>query len=287
MASFLKLPFTFLLLSVLSDSQAGAGNLSCSKHNIAELGKLIKIECKNNEPIIKMGVEFYSNFSTKQNANLTDVKTEKNNSMAFLVIKQVKISHEGNYDLTYVAEDGMGVLTISLEVFAPYTSPQVMKQKDTLICTASGGYPEEKLYWISKAETKLTHKSTSESVKNEDGSFNLSNILQLESPPSETEYCCTFNKTRVPNRQPAPTCMTLTNVTNSTITGEETTLKTTKIIGIPIIFISLVFCLWAVFCYRRRKKNGSSARRISIAVGSKDLLIQLNKRHSFQSLDEI
>lgn len=75
-----------------------------------------------------------------------------------------------------------------------------MKQKDTLICTASGGYPEEKLYWISK--TKLTHKSTSESVKNEDGSFNLSNILQLESPPSETEYCCTFNKTRVPNRQP-------------------------------------------------------------------------------------
>lgn len=106
-----------MCLYVSSAFSSGAGNLSCSKHNIAELGKPIKIKCKNNEPIIKMGVEFYSNFSTKQNANLTDVETEKQNSMAFLVINQVKISHEGNYDLTYVAEDGMGVLTISLEVF--------------------------------------------------------------------------------------------------------------------------------------------------------------------------
>ncbi|XP_015673256.1 CD276 antigen [Protobothrops mucrosquamatus] len=189
----------------------------------------------------------------------------------------------------------MDVLTISLEVFAPYTSPQVMIQKDTLICTTSGGYPEEKLYWISKAGTKLTLKSTSESVKNEDGSFNLSNILQLEFPPSETEYCCTFNNTRVPSRQPAPTCMARRNVINSTITevnstitaAVKTTLETTTIIVILVVFILLAFCLLAAFCYRKRKKNASSARGISILVGRKDLLIHLNKSHSLQALDEI
>lgn len=78
-----------------------------------------------------------------------------------------------------------------------------MEQEGNLICTASGGYPEEKLYWASKGGgANLTHKSTSQSVKNEDGSFSLSNTLQLESAPSETEYCCIFNHTRVPNRQP-------------------------------------------------------------------------------------
>ncbi|KAG8128980.1 hypothetical protein E2320_015709, partial [Naja naja] len=213
MATFQKLLFAFLLLNVLSYIQAGDGCLSRSKPNIAELGKSIKIKCKNNTPIGSMGLKFCSlnghNCSAKgiikeQNRILTDGETtlELHSNTASLSIHPIKISHEGNYILSYIAENGMDNLTICLEVFAPYTRPQIMKQKDMLICTASGGYPEEKLYWVSKTGTNLTHKATSQSVKNENGSFSLSNTLQLESGPSETEYCCIFNHTRVPNSQP-------------------------------------------------------------------------------------
>ncbi|XP_063148900.1 uncharacterized protein LOC134489956 [Candoia aspera] len=286
MASFQKLPLTFLLLIVLGDIQAESGCLSCSEHNITELGKGIIIKCKNNGPILSIGMTFCTtrgnNCSIKgvineQKRNLTVGETtlEIQNSVVFLNINQVKISHEGNYRLTYVTEECMNQLTISLEVFAPYTSPQVIKRNDTLVCTASGGYPEEKLYWVSKAGTNLTHNSTYESVKNEDGSFSLSNTLQLESPLSEAEYCCTFNKTRVPSRQPASACMTLESVTTSMSKTEETTLEKNRIPFIMIPFILLAFVFFAVL-YRRRKKDASWARRISIVVGRKDVLIRLN-----------
>ncbi|KAM6469852.1 butyrophilin subfamily 1 member A1-like isoform 2-T2 [Liasis olivaceus] len=267
MAYFQKLPFTFLLLIVLSDIQAEGDCLSCSKHIITEVGKGIIIECKNNAPIEKMGMTFHS--SSRNLSYSTDVLHEQNRKltlgkvtlkiqdfMAFLIISQVKISHEGNYTLTYVTEDCMDELTIFLEVFAPYTSPQVIKRNDTLVCTASGGYPEEKLYWVSKAGTNLTHNSTSESVKNEDGPFSLSNTLQLDSALSETEYCCTFSSTKVPSRQPASTCMTPESETFMTI-AEKTTLKTTFIVC-PIILLFSI--LLVVVLYRRRKKGASSAK---------------------------
>ncbi|KAM6469853.1 uncharacterized protein PHA67_015329 isoform 3-T3 [Liasis olivaceus] len=220
MAYFQKLPFTFLLLIVLSDIQAEGDCLSCSKHIITEVGKGIIIECKNNAPIEKMGMTFHS--SSRNLSYSTDVL------------------HEQNRKLT----------------LAPYTSPQVIKRNDTLVCTASGGYPEEKLYWVSKAGTNLTHNSTSESVKNEDGPFSLSNTLQLDSALSETEYCCTFSSTKVPSRQPASTCMTPESETFMTI-AEKTTLKTTFIVC-PIILLFSI--LLVVVLYRRRKKGASSAK---------------------------
>ncbi|XP_007439286.1 CD276 antigen-like isoform X1 [Python bivittatus] len=268
MAYFQKLPFTFLLLIVLSDIQAEGDCLSCSKHNITEVGKGIITECKNNAPIEKMEMTFYSSsrnlsYSTdvlhKQNRKLTlgEVTLKIQDSMAFLIINQVKISHEGNYTLTYVTEDCMGELTIFLEVFAPYTSPQVIKRNDTLVCTASGGYPEEKLYWVSKAGNNLTHNSTFESVKNEDGPFSLSNTLQLDSALSETEYCCTFNSTRVPSKQSASTCMTPESVRTFMIIAEKTTPITAFIVCAIILSLSI---LLVVVLYRRRKKGASSAK---------------------------
>ncbi|XP_032094904.1 CD276 antigen-like [Thamnophis elegans] len=212
MASFRTLPYLFLL-NVLSDIQAGDDCLSCSKHNIAELGKRTVIICKSNVPIVSMIMSFCplkgdrcfaKGVIYQNNITLTDGETtlEFHNNTASLSINQIKISHEGNYKLGHVGANCMNNQNIFLEVFAPYTTPQIMEQEGNLICTASGGYPEEKLYWVSKAGTNLTHKSASQSVKNEDGSFNLSNTLQLESAPSETEYCCVFNPTRVPNRKP-------------------------------------------------------------------------------------
>ncbi|XP_026523339.1 uncharacterized protein LOC113412125 [Notechis scutatus] len=267
MATFQNLLFAFLLLNVLSYIQAGDNCLSCSKPNIAELGKGIMIKCKSKTPIHLIGLKFctlkgdncFAKIIIKeQNGSWTENETTLklyNSCTAFLSIYPIKISHEGNYILNYITENGMGNLTICLEVFAPYTRPQIMKQEDILICTASGGYPEEKFYWVSKTGTNLIHKATSQSVKNEDGSFSLSNILQLESAPSETEYCCIFNQTRVPNRQPVSECMTLENAKTSTIITEETTLNMTGVIVIVIIVISLVSILLAVMWWRKKRKN--------------------------------
>uniref|UniRef100_A0A2D4HTB3 Ig-like domain-containing protein n=1 Tax=Micrurus lemniscatus lemniscatus TaxID=129467 RepID=A0A2D4HTB3_MICLE len=130
-----------------------------------------------------------------------------------------------------------------------------MKQEDMLICTASGGYPEEKLYWVSKTGTNLIHKATFQSVKNENGSFSLNNTLQLLSIPSETEYCCIFNHTRVPSRQPASACMTFENVTTSKSKTEETTLNMSGTIVIVIAVISLASILLAVMWWRKRRRN--------------------------------
>ncbi|XP_034264415.1 CD276 antigen homolog [Pantherophis guttatus] len=264
MASLRMLLFTFLLLNVLSDIQAGDDCLSCSKPNIAELGKDIMIKCKNNAPIVSMGIRFCplkgdcipKGVIKKPNSTLTDGETtlEFHNNTASLSINPIKISHEGTYILSYITRNCMDNLSISLEVFAPYTNPQVMKQEDTLICTASGGYPEEKFYWVFKGGTNLTHKSTSQSVKNENGSFSLSNTLQLESAPSETEYCCTLNHTRVPSRQ-VSTCMILQNVSTSMIIAEKTTLNTPMIIIIVIAIISLACILLAVTWWRTGRKN--------------------------------
>ncbi|XP_070595905.1 T-cell antigen CD7 [Erythrolamprus reginae] len=213
MAPFRMLSFTFLLLNALSDIQAGDNCLSCPKTKIAELGKDIKITCKNNAPNILMRFSYctpnrkkctFKGAIEKQSGNLSDGETtmEIHSNMTFLSINQIKISHEGNYILNYITEKCMTILIISLKVFAPYTEPEVLERGDSLICTASGGYPEEKLYWVSKTGANLTHNSTSQSVKNEDGSFNLSNTLQLQSAPSETEFCCTLNNTKIPSRQP-------------------------------------------------------------------------------------
>ncbi|XP_025029579.1 uncharacterized protein LOC103060734 isoform X2 [Python bivittatus] len=221
MAYFQKLPFTFLLLIVLSDIQAEGDCLSCSKHNITEVGKGIITECKNNAPIEKMEMTFYS--SSRNLSYSTDVL------------------HKQNRKLT----------------LAPYTSPQVIKRNDTLVCTASGGYPEEKLYWVSKAGNNLTHNSTFESVKNEDGPFSLSNTLQLDSALSETEYCCTFNSTRVPSKQSASTCMTPESVRTFMIIAEKTTPITAFIVCAIILSLSI---LLVVVLYRRRKKGASSAK---------------------------
>ncbi|XP_058023882.1 uncharacterized protein LOC131190562 [Ahaetulla prasina] len=269
MASLRTLSFTFLLLNVLSNIQAGDDCLSCSKPNISELGKSIMIKCKDNAPILSMGLRFCplkGDHCTRKgviyqhNSTLTDgeITLAFHSNTASLNISQIKISHEGNYKLVYVTENCMNNLTISLEVFAPYTRPQIMKQNDTLICTVSGGYPEEKLYWVSKAGSNLTHKSTSQSVKNEDGSFSLSNILQLESAPSETEYCCIFNNTRIPGRQPASPCTTLENVRASKIITEVTTLNMTETIVIVIAVISLVILLAVIWRKRGRKKYFSA-----------------------------
>ncbi|XP_026557867.1 uncharacterized protein LOC113437196 [Pseudonaja textilis] len=267
MATFQNLLYAFLLLNVLSYIQAGDNCLSCSEPNIAELGKGIMIKCKSKIPILLIGLKFCpfkgDNCSAKviikEHGSWTENETTLklySNCTAFLSIYPIKISHEGNYILNYITENGISNLTIRLEVFAPYTRPQIMKQEDILICTASEGYPEEKLYWVSKTGTNLIHKATSQSVKTEDGSFSLSNTLQLESAPSETEYCCIFNQTRVPNRQTVSECMTFENATTSTIITEETTLNMTGAIVIVIIVISLASILLAVMWWRKKRKNG-------------------------------
>lgn len=106
----------------------GDDYLSCSKPNIAELGKDIMIKCKNNAPILSMGIRFCplkrdhcipKGIIQKQNRTLTYGETtlEFHENTASLSVNPIKISHEGTYILSYIARNRMDKLNISLEVF--------------------------------------------------------------------------------------------------------------------------------------------------------------------------
>lgn len=116
--------------------------LSCSKPNIAELGKDIMIKCKDNASIDSIGITFCplkgdcisKGVIKKQNRILTDGETtlEFHNNTASLRINPIKISHEGTYRLSYITGNCMDNLSISLVVFGK-SEPMINEPQEARI----------------------------------------------------------------------------------------------------------------------------------------------------------
>nr|XP_034960480.1 butyrophilin-like protein 2 isoform X1 [Zootoca vivipara] len=203
MASLQVLPLCFLLVTTQGSNKFR--NFTCDEDVTAELGKNINITCENNQSMHNATVKFCPNkTSCPEKSDLSSIRkkyiTDNGrisltmiNQSVILNVHKVKISDQRHYEFFLQAVNGFDTRIIYLKVVAPYSEPQIKIQKDTVVCTASGGHPKRQLYWFSDHGTNLTHNSKLVSSKNEDGSFSLISTLQRQSLDSDTICCSILN----------------------------------------------------------------------------------------------
>ncbi|MEQ2277542.1 hypothetical protein XENORESO_004181 [Xenotaenia resolanae] len=115
-----------------------------------------------------------------------------------LLISNTILQHKGEYKCEVTTDSGTATHTTTLEVTAKYNTPTVrsIDQKDipnvhkTLICEASGGYPEGHLRWFDENKTEWTKSAKLTEKKRNDGLFELSSELPLLTGSTFSEYTC-------------------------------------------------------------------------------------------------
>ncbi|CAI5766135.1 CD276 antigen-like [Podarcis lilfordi] len=264
MASLQLLPLCFLLVTTQGSSEFP--NFTCVEDVTAALGKTINLTCENNKAMLNATVKFCHNeTSCPKESDLNSISNKyitDNGRISLMVINQsvilsvhkVKISDQRHYKFFLEAVNGDDHnKIIYLKVVAPYSEPQIKIQKDTVVCTASGGHPQRQLYWFGDHGTNLTHNSKLVSLKNEDGSFSLISTLQRHSLDSGT-ICCSIlnNNTNCDNPQGSA----LVRVGNETTTKKVPQDAEKKIL-IPVFIIVILAAICAATFFHCRKKKGA------------------------------
>ncbi|XP_078242084.1 uncharacterized protein LOC110075047 isoform X1 [Pogona vitticeps] len=266
-------PLVLLLLNTSNSIQAVSSSFSCES-NVAERGKTASIICKYTKDIRNASVKFcFANTTTcperselnTYNRKLTSDHGRislKLNHSAILIINKVQILDQRNYYFFLEAENHFGRKYVFLKVVATYTNPQVRRQNDTLICTATGGYPEKYLYWFDKYNTNLTDRSKFVAVPNADGSFSLNSTLLVDSSDSKMAYCCTFNNTNSFHEPQGGSCITFEDATTNELRLEKTN---NSILIVVIVLVVLTVILLALFWRTKKGSNKICRRGDSIA----------------------
>nr|XP_060620546.1 ICOS ligand-like [Anolis sagrei ordinatus]XP_060620547.1 ICOS ligand-like [Anolis sagrei ordinatus]XP_060620548.1 ICOS ligand-like [Anolis sagrei ordinatus] len=231
----------------------------------AEYGKTTNITCRNNEAITRVTVNFcpYNKCSCPFNPEINTfagIYTSKDgrislklDNFAILIFHNVQISDERCYAFYLYSSSGRKPKNIRFTVVAPYTKPQLIRKKETVECTATGGYPDKHLYWFDSHETNLTHNATFMSTQYVDGSFFLNSSLHLDSFVNERTYCCTLNNTSCHSSQNCA-CMTLEKVRSSKTVSENITSDSTPIVAIVVIAVLAVAVAAAIYFFKTKER---------------------------------
>lgn len=210
MKSLQLLDLCFILLSLASNDLTSCefAKFNCNNYHV-KLGENASILCKSNKEITRVKVTFCSHYNdscpeessidTEKGLNATEngriSLKKKNNTLYYLNIHNVEIFDNRKYQFCILTDAGYRCEQACLEVTALYTIDEVKLQNNTtIVCKASGGFPQSQLYWYDKNGINLTSSSKLETKKAPNGSFFLSSTLQVESPIDKI-YCCTLNNT--------------------------------------------------------------------------------------------
>ncbi|KAM4594314.1 butyrophilin subfamily 1 member A1 isoform 1-T2 [Fundulus diaphanus] len=134
----------------------------------------------------------------RQQKGYTLADTTFNNRNISLLISNTKVGDEGEYSCEVTTDSGASSATTSLKVTARYNYPTADKTLEkgksnvdqTLVCNASGGYPEGQLRWIDNHQTDWTKSAKLTVTKDENGLFMLSSELPLLKGSIFPEYTC-------------------------------------------------------------------------------------------------
>ncbi|XP_014898944.1 T-lymphocyte activation antigen CD80 isoform X2 [Poecilia latipinna] len=135
----------------------------------------------------------------KKNKFPPGYKVTLNDRTVSLVITDPKVKDEGVYSCLVMTDSGNAETTTHFKVTAKYEAPSVYSIDEqvvpnahkSLICKATGGYPEGKLRWFDENKTEWT-KSAEPPIVNqtEDGLFEISSKLPLMKLSTSDEYTC-------------------------------------------------------------------------------------------------
>ncbi|XP_012728620.2 CD276 antigen isoform X1 [Fundulus heteroclitus] len=128
----------------------------------------------------------------------TFADTNFNNRNVSLLISNTKVEDEGEYSCEVTTDSGSSSATTRLKVTARYNYPTADKTLEkgrsnvdqTLVCNASGGYPEGQLRWFDNYKTDWTKSAKLTVTKDENGLFMLSSELHLLKGSIFPEYTC-------------------------------------------------------------------------------------------------
>ncbi|XP_007569652.1 CD276 antigen homolog isoform X1 [Poecilia formosa] len=135
----------------------------------------------------------------KKNKFPPGYKVTLNDRTVSLVITDPKVKDEGVYSCLVMTDSGNAETTTHFKVTAKYEAPSVDSIDEkvvpnahkSLICKATGGYPEGKLRWFDEKKTEWT-KSAEPTIVNqtEDGLLEISSKLPLMKLSTSDEYTC-------------------------------------------------------------------------------------------------
>ncbi|XP_070827616.1 CD276 antigen [Chaetodon trifascialis] len=211
--------FTVIFISV------GEGrtfiNVECKTENRALYGQSSLLECvvKTAQDVTdvpqirvvtwkKKGVEkallVFNRGRMEDNSNYSFAEPSWNdkNMNVSLLIANTTVEDEGVYDCMVMTNSGDNTNHTNLSVTAKYSKPTIKSIPEnitrntdgTLVCNASGGYPQGQLRWFDDNNVEWTKSIDMEVTKTGHGLFNLSSSLKVmrESPFSKFT-CVVFN----------------------------------------------------------------------------------------------
>ncbi|MEQ2307898.1 hypothetical protein AMECASPLE_022744 [Ameca splendens] len=175
-----------------------------------------------------------------------------------LLISNTKLQHEGEYKCEVTTDSGTATSTTMLEVTAKYNTPTVrsIDRKDTpnvhktLICEASGGYPQGQLHWFDENKTEWTKSAKLTENKRNDGLSELSSELPLLTGSTFSEYTCVVYSASYGEEDSASILVD----TPSRVSGIKT--PGSAIIAPVVVIGSLIVgLLMALLFFRRRSQR--------------------------------
>ncbi|KAK5602549.1 hypothetical protein CRENBAI_008987 [Crenichthys baileyi] len=179
-----------------------------------------------------------------------------------LLINNTKLQNEGEYTCQVTTDSGTTTHTTKLEVTAKYNTPTVrsIDQKDTpnahktLICEASGGYPEGQLRWFDENKTEWTKSAKLTENKRNDGLFELSSELPLLTGSTFSEYTCVVYNASGGKEDSVSILLESPSPSQSPFSGIKT--PGSAIIAPVVVIGSLIVgLLMALLIFRRRSQR--------------------------------
>nr|XP_016846809.1 PREDICTED: uncharacterized protein LOC100558594 isoform X1 [Anolis carolinensis]XP_016846810.1 PREDICTED: uncharacterized protein LOC100558594 isoform X1 [Anolis carolinensis] len=261
--AFLQIIHLGLIILNIRSFGCAFANFSCEKNN-GEYGKNTNITCRSNKAITNVTVTFcpYNNCSCHGDPEINTLEGKntsadgrislKLDNFAILTFNSIQISDGRCYYFFLNSSNGFNFQSISLTVVAPYTKPQLIRKKDTVECTATGGFPDKHLYWFDTHETNLTHNATFISTQYVNGLFFLNSSLHLNYLANERIYCCTLNNTSCNSFQNCA-CLTLEKITSSKSVSENTSRNSAPIVVIVVPAAAAAAVAVAVYFLRKKR----------------------------------
>ncbi|XP_031419384.1 CD276 antigen-like isoform X4 [Clupea harengus] len=195
----------------------------------------------------------------------TNWRTSKNIS---LLVKDTKVSDEGNYSCTVVTTLGPKKGYARFNVKAKYSQPEITSKDITedrvdLTCVSSGGYPSGAIHWFDRLGTNWTRSTETTKTQEEDKSFQLQSTF-LSADPSHAPYTCVvFNSEWKAEGE---------ETILGTHLNKQTPIKadTTSIVAGAVVIGSLIVGLLVALLISRRRSQRPEQERIDYDYASPD-----------------
>uniref|UniRef100_A0A3Q2CNK0 Ig-like domain-containing protein n=1 Tax=Cyprinodon variegatus TaxID=28743 RepID=A0A3Q2CNK0_CYPVA len=134
----------------------------------------------------------------KEQPGFTFPNRNMNDFNVSLLISNIEVKHQGIYTCMVMTSSGSSNSQTELKVMARYSNLTVRsinaykdpKVSQTLICEATGGYPEGNLRWIVENNTDWTKSSKQTATKMENGLLKMHSELPLLKGSTFDRYSC-------------------------------------------------------------------------------------------------